>query len=127
MLAMVFSLYCPLIIRTWLKVVFMFVKDTVWSLFFLKSSEQAIIYPKISQNPTFKWCDYLSYLLHSKSGYCKGLCTDDWSDSSIQTYHFQTTRMELYAKMVKTKVLCMKIWLKMFFISVRNPSCCPLF
>ena len=47
MLAVVFNLYCPLINRTGLKVVFMFVKDTIWSLFFLKSPEKSIIQLKI--------------------------------------------------------------------------------
>ena len=56
MLAVVFNLYCPLINRTGLKVVFMFVKDTIWSLFFLKSPEKSIIQLKISQNPTSKLC-----------------------------------------------------------------------
>ena len=41
MLAVVFNLYCPLINTTGLKVVFMFVKDTIWSLFFIKLPETA--------------------------------------------------------------------------------------
>ena len=83
MLAVVFSLYCPLINRTVLKVVFMFVKDTIWSLFFIKSPETAWIHPKNSQNQTHKWRNFSTSLLNSKSDHRKMLDVDDRSDTSI--------------------------------------------
>ena len=51
MLVIVFRLYFPLINSTGL---IMFVKDTIWSLFFPKSPENALIYPQKSQQSTFK-------------------------------------------------------------------------
>ena len=103
MLAVVLSLYCPLINTTGLKVVFMFVKDTIWSLFFPKSPENALIYPQKSQQSTFKWCDFSGCLLHSNRRHCKALQVEDWSHSSMLNYHISGSQVEFHAKEAKPK------------------------